>query len=65
MTTEVDVLYAHPISYSTPTVADHKEACYAFLQRLVQHGLLQVDVKWAPTSERWVLLFGAKGMVPL
>lgn len=63
--TEVDVLYAHPVTSSIPTVADHKEACYAFLQRLVHHGLLKVDVRWAQDSERWVLLFGAKGMVPL
>ena len=65
MTTEVNMFYSHPVSASIPTIADHKEACYAFLQHMVQAGLLQVDVKWAPKRNCWVLLFGAKGLVPL
>lgn len=60
-----ELVYLHPVTSSIPTKEEHKDACYAFLQRLVHHGLLAFDVRWSGGQDRWVLMFGAKGMLPV
>lgn len=65
MTEPTDIVYLHPVESSVPTEQDHKEACYAFMQRMIHHGLLVMDVRWSNQQDQWVLMFGMKGAVKL
>ena len=51
------VLALVPMRSSKPTPLEHGAATHAFLETLVHLGLLEIDVRWSPTKDMWVMVF--------